>query len=75
MLVVEGYCEATLLRYLSNRLFASSEFRKYIGYERQLFVENVQNLMQMSKLKKKIQKKSFSLEIIAYEIVVLNCLC
>ena len=38
------------------------------------FFENVQNLDQISKMKKKIQKMIFVFEIIASELVALNCL-
>ena len=40
----------------------SPYFRKYISYDGQLFFENVQNLMQISELKKKTQKNIFYLE-------------
>ena len=74
MLPSEGYCETALFRYLSNRLFASSQFRKNMSYEGQLFFENVHNLMEMSEVPKKIQKKPFGFEIICSELVALNCL-
>ena len=38
-------------------------------YEGHLFVENVQNLMQISKMEKKIEKKLFVFEIISSELV------
>ena len=62
MLPFEGYCETALFRYLCTRLFLSPYFRKYISYDGQLFFENVQNLMQISELKKKTQKNIFYLE-------------
>ena len=37
-------------------------------------MENVQNLLEISKMQKKIQKKSFVSEIIVCELVALNCL-
>ena len=45
-----------------------------MGYEGHLFFENVQNLMQISKMKRKIEKKSFVFEIIVSELIALNCL-
>ena len=42
-------------------------------YEGHLFFENVQNLMQISKMQEKIKKKLFVFEIIASELVALNC--
>ena len=41
-------------------------------YEGHLFFENVQNLMQISKMQEKIEKKLFVFEIIASELVALN---
>ena len=38
------------------------------------FFENIQNLIFMSKVQKKIEKTFFFLEIIAYELAALNCL-
>ena len=38
-------------------------------YEGHLFFENVQNLMQISKMQEKIEKKLFIFEIIASELV------
>ena len=37
------------------------------------FFENVHNIMQISKMQRKIKKKSFVSEIIVSELVVLNC--
>ena len=56
MLVVEGYCETALFRYLPNNVFGSPQFYKYISYEGHLFFLKVQNLVQISKLNKKIRK-------------------
>ena len=44
-----------------------------MGYEDHLFVENIQNLMWISEMQRKIQKKSFVSEILISELVVLNC--
>ena len=54
--------------------FGVRNFTKYISYEGHLFFENVQNLIYLSKMLKKIQKKFFLLEIIAPELAALNCL-
>ena len=40
-----------------------------------LFFANVQDLMKISKMQEKIENKVFVFEIIASEIVALNCLC
>ena len=39
------------------------------------FFSDVENLMEISKMQEKIQKKLFVFEIIASELVALNCLC
>ena len=59
MLLVEGSSETQLFRDLSNNVFRNPYSRKYISYEGRLFFENVQNLMFISKIEKKI-KESFS---------------
>ena len=69
MLLVEGYCETVLFRYLSNGLYASLSLRKYISYEGQVFLKNVQNLIYISKLHKKIEKKILISKIISSEFV------
>ena len=45
-----------------------------MGYEGDLFFENGKNLMYISKMRIKIEKKTFASEIIVSELVVLNCL-
>ena len=47
---------------------------KEISYEGHLFFENVFNLMHISKMQEKSDKKLFVFEIIAPEFVALNCL-
>ena len=59
MLLVEMSSETSLFRHLSNHVFRSPYFRKYISYEGQLFFHNVQNLMYISKTRKKIDEKVF----------------
>ena len=74
MFVVEATSETGLYRHLVNHLFRRRSFGNYIGYEGHLFFENVQNLMWISKMQRKIQKKSFISEIIISGFVALNCL-
>ena len=74
MLFVEGYSEAEFFRHLSNPLFQRRYFRKSIGYDRHLLVENVENLMEISEMRRKIEKKKFFSEIIVSELVPLNCI-
>ena len=44
------------------------------NYEADLFFENVENLIWISKIEEKIQKMFFLSNIIASEMAVLNCL-
>ena len=74
MLLFEGCSETGLFRHLSNHCFLSLQFPKYISYEGHLFFQNVQNLIFISKMQKKIEKIFFLLEIIASELVALNSL-
>ena len=55
-------------------VFRVRNFTKYINYEGHIFSENVQNLIYMSKMQKKIQKKFFLLDVIVSELAELNCL-
>ena len=70
MLLFEGYCEAGLFRHLSNPVFRNLQFREYISYECDLLFQNIQNLMQIWK---KLEKM-LVFEIIASQLVALNCL-
>ena len=45
MFVVEDTSKTGFYRHLFNHLFRGRRFWNYIGYEGQLFFENVQNLM------------------------------
>ena len=74
MLPVKGSLETGLFGHISTHVFRSAYFRKEISYEGHLFFENVLNLMQISKMQEKIDKKIFVFEIIASELVALNCL-
>ena len=71
---VEIHSEGGFFRHLSNHLFRRRQFRKYIGYDRHLLVENVENLMEISEMRRKIEKKKFFSEIIVSELVPLNCI-
>ena len=61
-------------RHLSTHLFWRGLFGKYIGHEGRLFFEDVQNLILVSKMRRKSQKKYFVSEIIVSELVALNFL-
>ena len=74
MLPVKGSLETGLIGHISRHVFQSAEFWKEISYEGHPFFENVGNLMQISKMQEKIDKKLFVFEIIALELVALNCL-
>ena len=73
MLFVEMHSEGGFFRHLSNHLFRRRQFRKYIGDDGHLVVENVQNFMYISKMRRKIDEKYFVFEIIVSELVALNC--
>ena len=74
MLFVEGSSETRLFRHLSNHVFWSPEFRKYIGYEGHLFLKKFQNLMYISEMERKIEQGFFVSEITVSELIALNCL-
>ena len=74
MLSVKGSFEMGLFGHISSHVFRNAEFWKEISYQGHLFFENVSNLMHISKMQEKIDKKVFVFEIIASELVALNCL-
>ena len=74
MLPVKGSFETGLFVHISSHVFRSAYFPKGISYERHLFFENISNLIQISKILEKVHKKVFVFEIIASELVALNCL-
>ena len=74
MLFMEEYSEVEFFRHLSNPLFRRPEFQKYSDYVGNFFSGNVQNLIYISKMQRKILKKTFVFEIIVSELVALNCL-
>ena len=59
MFVVENTPKTRFYRHLYNHLFRGRRFGNYIGYEGQLFFENVQNLMLVSKFQRKVFKEIF----------------
>ena len=65
-----------LFRHLSNHVYHSPYLRKYIIYEGHLFSQNVQNLMYVSKMEKKMDKKVFFLRLLHlnwfHQIVPIN---
>ena len=69
MLPVKESFETGLIGHMSRHVFRSAEFWKEISYEGHPFFKNVGNLMQISKMQKKIDKKNFVFEIIASELV------
>ena len=74
LLPVKGSFETGLIGHISSHVFRSAEFPKEISYEAYLFFENVLNFMQISKMEQKIEKNDCVFEIIASELVALNCL-
>ena len=71
MLLVEGSSETGIVRHLFHQVFPSPLFWKYISYEDHLLTENVQNLINLSKMPTQIVKMFFVCEIIAPELAVL----
>ena len=59
MLIVERYSETRLFRHLSNNVFATLQFWKYISYEGHFFLQKVQNLMYISQMVQQIHKEFF----------------
>ena len=74
MLLLEGSSETGPFRPLFNRIFRSPYFRKYISYERHHFLQNGQNLIEISKMQQQIEKIIFVSEIIASEFASLGSL-
>ena len=74
MLPVKGSFETGLIGHISSHVFRSPQFPKEISYKADLFFENVLNFMQISKIQEKIEKNYCIFEIIASEMVALNCL-
>ena len=74
MLSVQGSSETLLFGHLSNDVFRSPEFRKYISYKGYPFLKYLENLTYILKMPKKFQKKFFVFQIIASDLVALNSL-
>ena len=69
MFTVEVCSEVRQSKHLSNHIFDSLSFRKYIGYECHPFFQNVQNLMRISKIERKIEQIFLVFQIIAFDII------
>ena len=76
MLSLEGSNETRFFRDLSNHVFQSRYFRKYISYEDLFFFQKYLefDIDFKNAKKKKIEHKFFVFVIIASELVALNCL-
>ena len=61
MLFFEESSDTRLFKHLSNRIFWSRYFRKDISYDGHVFLANVQNLLEILKMPKKIHKNSLFL--------------
>ena len=72
MLTVEALHERWPVRHLCSYLFRNYEFRYYLSYETDIFFQNTLNLMYISEMQKKIEKKFRVLEISAFELVAVN---
>ena len=70
---VERSFQTGVFRYLSKDVFRGRQFQKYISYEGHIFFENVRNLKQIRKTKKKIKKNCFLFEINASELFAFTC--
>ena len=73
MFVVEDTSKTRFYRQLFNQLFRTRLFGNYIGYEGHLFLENMKNLICVSKFQRKVEKKCLVSEIIVSEFVALKC--
>ena len=57
--LVEVSSQARVFRHLFLQVFRSSQFLKKITYDGHLFIENVQNLIGLSKMQKQIENIFF----------------
>ena len=73
MLLVEGSSKTELFRNLSKHVFGVRNFGHTKPLTLIFFFQNVQNLRYISKMQQKIEKKFFVSQIIASELVSLNC--
>ena len=72
MLTVHKCSDTGLFRHLSNPASCSLEFQKQITFEAHLFFKVFKILWRFWKLRKKMEKVFFHLEIISFELVALN---
>ena len=72
MLLVKRSSEARLFRHLSNYVFRVGNFDHRKSIRVILLFQNVENLIEISKVQQNIEKKFFVSEIIASELVSLN---
>ena len=56
MLTVPRYCERRLFKYLTNHIFRSLYFQKYITFENHTLFQIVQHVMQIPDIQQKIKK-------------------
>ena len=74
MLTAKPCSETLLFVEFSNKDFHTLYFQKYIGYDDELFFQNVENLIYNPEMEQKIQKMFFVSQIIAFELGVANSL-
>ena len=72
MFTVKGYSETGLFRHLCNLVVFN--FRIHISYEGHLVFENVENVMQIWEMQKKIEKNLFVSLIIAFQLIAIHFL-
>ena len=73
ILLVEWLSETGLFRRLSFHVFGVRNFGNTKSMRVIFFFQNIQNLLYISNMEQKIQKKFFVSDIIAFELVSLNC--
>ena len=72
ILLVEGLSETGRFRQLSNHIFGVRNFGN-ISAMRVNFFKRIPNLIYISKIQKTFPKNFLVFEVIAYELVALNC--
>ena len=73
ILLVEWLSETGLFRRLSFHVFGVRNFGNTKSMRGIFFFQNISNLLYISNMELKIQKKFFFSDIIAFELVSLNC--
>ena len=69
MLTVEQCSETTLFRHLSNHVYGSLQFRKYISYKvYYFFLKMLKILWRCQKGSKNFRKRSFVSQVIAFQL-------